>query len=210
MKIKLLTTLCVIALLCSPAFGNATSELFDALEKKDTTVQKVQTLIKFGANVNARQYGLTALMRAAYNNTNPEVVKFLIDAGADVNARVDNAQARGKTALMLSTYSSNPQVVKVLIDAGSDINAQDSIGMTALMHAVTVEAAAEVTKLLINAGADVNLKDENGDTALIYASRALGANSDVIDLLLGAGADVNARDKNGNTALMYAVSKAYP
>ena len=55
---KLLTTLCVIALFCSPAFGNATSDLFDALEDKDTTVQKVQTLIKFGANVNARQHSM--------------------------------------------------------------------------------------------------------------------------------------------------------
>ncbi|MBQ3402167.1 MAG: ankyrin repeat domain-containing protein [Synergistaceae bacterium] len=65
-------------------------------------------------------------------NSNPEVVKALIKAGADVNLKTNG----GVTALMLATqWNSNPEVVKALIKAGADIFAKDNEGKTTLDYA---------------------------------------------------------------------------
>ncbi len=56
-------------------------------------------------------------MFAAENNQNPEVIKVLLEAGADVNART----AADKTPLMFAAENNqNPEVIKVLLDAGAD------------------------------------------------------------------------------------------
>ena len=45
-------------------------------------------MIQDGANVNAKNdTGTTPLMIAAGNNPNPEVLKILLDADADLNAK---------------------------------------------------------------------------------------------------------------------------
>ena len=68
-------------------------------------------------------------MLAASNNTNPDVAKALIAAGADVNARIN----LGWTALFwAATLNTNPDVVKVLLAAGADKNARDISGSRAI------------------------------------------------------------------------------
>ena len=59
---------------------------------------------------------------AAFNNSNPDVVKALISAGAKVNAKdKDGATPLHAAAL----FNSNPDVVKALISAGAKLNAKD-------------------------------------------------------------------------------------
>lgn len=73
--------------------------------------QRIQTLIKFGADVNAKtEQGITALMRAALNNSNHEVIKALIEAGADINAKSND----GKTVL---DYAQNDSVRGLILNA---------------------------------------------------------------------------------------------
>ncbi|MBR1604047.1 MAG: ankyrin repeat domain-containing protein, partial [Synergistaceae bacterium] len=63
---------------------------------------------------------------------NPEVIKLLIDAGADVNARNED----GKTALMAAArYNQNPEVIETLVDVGADVNARNEDGETARDYA---------------------------------------------------------------------------
>ena len=93
--------------------------------------ETVETLIKAGADVNAKKYsGRTALMWAAFNNYK-EVMDALIRAGADVNTKDE----RGHTVLMYATFNNNKETVDALIRAGADVNAKDENGRTALMHA---------------------------------------------------------------------------
>lgn len=84
------------------------------------SLQQINDAIKNGANVNAkRDDGLTALMWAALNNPNPEVITALVKASANVSA-TDN---KGWTALMFAVnQNSNPEVITALIKAGADIN----------------------------------------------------------------------------------------
>lgn len=75
---KVLLGALLVALYVSAAFGGATEDLLEAVSNKDTTPQRIQVLIKFGANVNAKNRdGQTALMLAAWSNSNPEIIKRL-------------------------------------------------------------------------------------------------------------------------------------
>lgn len=60
----------------------------------------------------------------------PELVKLLIDAGADLEAR----EGRGMTPLVLSVAAdhANPEIVKLLMSAGASLDARDPSNETAL------------------------------------------------------------------------------
>ena len=60
-----------------------------------------------------------------------EVVRLLLEAGADQNA----GSQHGATALMTAAYRGHLEVVQWLIEAGSDKNAAAQGGETALMSA---------------------------------------------------------------------------
>ncbi len=120
---------------------------------------------------------IVPLIIAAENNTNPEVIKTLIEAGADVNAY-------GGAALRNAVRSiTNPEVIKVLIEAGADVNAD---GGAALRNAAGYNTNPEVIKALIEAGADVNAKDGQGRTALTWAR--LERKWEIVKMLIEAGA----------------------
>ena len=134
-----------------------------------------------------------------------EMVKALIDAGADVDARFETY---GWTALVNAATELNVNVAKVLIEAGADINAHmdgaDAAlpGITALIRAANYEGSEEFVRLLIDVGADVNAKSNDGGTALMRAANL--APVAVTAALIDAGADVNVQAKSGWSALMRA------
>ena len=59
----------------------------------------------------------------AARNGNPQAVKVLVEAGADVNAR---ERLRGTTALMWAAEQRHPEAVKVLLAAGADVGAKSA------------------------------------------------------------------------------------
>jgi ankyrin repeat protein len=133
-----------------------------------------------------------------------EVIKALIEAGADVNFTIDNPGSILHTAV----YNNQPvAIIEALIEAGADVNARDSSGETVLMRAVS-SSKLETILLLLEAGADINAKANDGSTALLHVSRsypdveALDEHIAIIEALIKAGADVNANDADGWTALM--------
>ena len=163
---------------------------------KNGTVQEIRSELLKGANPNAKNdNGVTALMLAAGNNFNSEVLSLLLKAGADVNAK----NQWGGTALMEVVRFNPPVVVSILLKAGADVNAKNNSGGTTLMAAAAKNKDPEVISLLLEAGANVNAKSMYDKTALIEA--ASRNTPRVISLLLKAGADVNAKDKDGKTAI---------
>jgi ankyrin repeat protein len=109
------------------------------------------------------KYKLTPLMLASYEGRE-EVVRFLLDAGANPNLLNND---RG-TALMNAAFSGNATVVGLLLAKGVNVNIQTSNGFTALMFATEQKATAAV-KLLLDAGADISLHNSEGKTALDIA-----------------------------------------
>ena len=71
-------------------------------------------------------------MAAAANNTNPEIIKALLKAGASI----ESPNKDGTTALMAAAESNqNPEVISTLLNAGADPKASDREGKTALEYA---------------------------------------------------------------------------
>lgn len=95
----------------------------------------VEFLIRAGADVNVRaqiygQRDYTALIAASrFGRT--RIVRVLIAAGADVNAR----DARGRTALMWASYMGYRDLVEVLLAAGADVRIEDDRDWRASDHA---------------------------------------------------------------------------
>ena len=136
--------------------------------------------------------GSTTLMHAAYAGT-PEIMRALIDAGADLKA----ANRRRATALHWAAH--DPVKLRLLLANGADVNARTVEGRTALHTAAIQPRGAELVRALVEVGADVNAKTITGQTPLFMA---VGANLVSARLLLDKGADPNARAETGVTPLM--------
>ena len=154
------------------------------------TAYNIRNLIEHDkANINAKASdGTTLLMLAAAAGT-PEVVKMLLDAGADVNAKDVN----GLTPLWAAVVfkSATPEVIKMLLDAGANVNdridTEHSDGMTPLIFAA-IRSTPEVIKMLLDAGANVNDRENKYGLTPLMAAAAKNTNPEVIRILLRTGA----------------------
>jgi ankyrin repeat protein len=184
----------------------------------------VQQLIAAGADVNAREAwrDQTALMWAA-EGAFAEVVKLLIEHGADVRARAaandwgsqitsePRAQYRPTGGLTPLTYAARAgctECVRAILAAGEDIDRPTPDGVTALMLAID-NYEFDTAKALLDAGANPHVQDWWGRTALYlavdmnsYAPRGPGGiharsktttGMQLVDALLAAGVEVNSQ-----------------
>ena len=156
-------------------------------------LEMAREAISAGADVNVRtgKLGGTPLFIAVDGNER-KIVKLLIAAGADVNARASNGlpililacthdERGGALELIRSGADPNvrwrehsgerplhlahrPAMVRALIEAGADINARDARGWTPIMHLV-VTSDWEAARILIAAGADTTAREKRGRTA---------------------------------------------
>ncbi len=158
-------------------------------------IEFVKMFIQEGDDVNAVSYEHTPLMLAA-ECLSEEIVRILLDEGADVNA--------GKSALIIVAQQndSSVEIVRMLIQAGVNVHAVDEQGNNALTYAAR-NGHVEIVKELLKAIGDVKLCDKR---ALIAAVK--NGYVEVVKELLQAG--MNVRDKNdlGKNALMCFVEKA--
>jgi hypothetical protein len=102
------------------------------------------------------------------NIRNPEKVKKLLAAGADVNTKSpDHIES---TPLHDAAYNGQAETVKLLLESGADVNAKSAHGRTPLHWAVRGYGPYyPLVELLLKAGADVNVVDYRGYTAQDYA-----------------------------------------
>ena len=137
-----------------------------------------------------------------------EIVRVLIDKGADVNQ-----PSRSQTALMRAADKGYLETVRLLLSKGAQVNVNTDDG-TPLMEAVQ-RGDIEIMKVLLAAGADVKTVHRTGDQALAMAARqrsyrtpSTEPSAEVVQLLLDHGADPNFRGDWKRTALMHANTAA--
>lgn len=104
---------------------------------------------------------------AENNRKNLQIVKSLLDAGAEINLSNDD----GTTPLMYAvTSNSNNEIVKLMIERQVLINQINDKGENALIYAIRYSSAPEETiKILLKGGIDINRRDVKGKTAYDYA-----------------------------------------
>lgn len=166
-------------------------------------------------------------MEAGYSK-NSKIVRALISAGADVNAKTDDDS--GWTALLSAAHNGeSPEIVKILISAGADINAKTEAGFRANVNAKDNTDYEPVLlkgddlnkpKLLArkkhtapHVGAIDNAQMYTGrnnseiakTTVLMYAAEK--NNSEIVSIFIKAGAE-DSLDEFGQNALMHAVERS--
>ncbi len=137
-----------------------------------------------------------------------EVAQFLIEQGADVQAR----DKTGNTILHTAVQMVHPEVAELLIQSGADVNVPESIWKRTPLHFVSQLGPPEVAAALIQKGANINARDSLGDTPLHYASLSNRLQIAHILLKQGADPDIPAQDPftrtPGVTPVMLAKEKA--
>ena len=118
-----------------------------------------------------------------YANQDANIVKDLLDFGADANGREIKS---GDTALIFSAASL--QSLRLMLEAGADINATNKAGHSALLVAL-INNRITTAEALLDAGADWRLKDLEGNSAIVYAANA--PSPVLVDRLAKLGANTN-------------------
>jgi ankyrin repeat protein len=175
--------------------------LFEAVKKADA--EKVKLLIADGADIDAKcgdtsitekeEIASATPLYYAVDANNMNLVKLLVEAGADVNAG-------SWPPLCRAVEKNNTAIAEYLIDHGANVNYPKDWGP--LHQAPYVSNNMEMVKLLLARGADINAGSWPALTVSIWEER-----KDIFDLLIQRGADANIADKDGHTPLYWAVNK---
>ena len=108
----------ITAIYAEAGISDKNAKLIQASEKGNFA--DVQAMLTDGADINATEVredngvyvrGLTALMMASANG-HTEIVKLLLDKGADVNVK----NTYGITALFMASVHGHTEIVKLLLD----------------------------------------------------------------------------------------------
>ena len=123
--------------------------MIKAAKKGD--VAAVKQLLKANKDLtNAKDTDDSTPLHCAAWKGHVEVVKALLDAGADINAKSRNDHY-GDTPLHAASHGNQKEVVKVLIERGANLNSKNTIGRTPLGETEWHNATA-AAKLLREAG----------------------------------------------------------
>ncbi len=145
----------------------------------------VERYIKNKENLNVTDSEYNTGLIYAIHKGYYDIVKILIDAGADINKQ----NKLGGTALSVAAFNEDKEILKLLIDNNINLNSKlKKDGHTPLICA-SHENNTDIVKILVEAGADVNIKDNDNMTALNYA--VYNDNYEIAEILVNKGADCN-------------------
>lgn len=139
---------------------------------------------------------VTPLHEAAGSST-PEVVRLLLDAGADIASPSGDLS----TAFHIACSRGRIETCVELLRRGSLLEGRDAEGMTPLLRAAA-NGRADVTKWLLSEGADPAAVDINKNSALALSCRATCL--DPARALLDGGADIVAENSDGDSCVSIA------
>ncbi|CAH2559910.1 ankyrin repeat domain-containing protein [Cardinium endosymbiont of Oedothorax gibbosus] len=194
----------------------AQSALISALQKDKP--EKVSACLRQDADPNTKDANHhTPLHWACYLNRSSDLIKMLLDAGAEIDAKDKESNTPLHWACDWNTEGDI--IITMLLDAGAKIDAKDGEGKTPLDRAWSPPNTPNTfaMKQLIQKAVDQNnltIRGEDRKTLLHYAA-ALEDNKDkdknkeshkIVEQLLALKLDPNAKDDNDCTPLDYAQS----
>lgn len=194
----------------------------------------VEKLLLKGADPDTTDRAGMAAIHWAIRKESKDSVKQLLQYGAHVNARNDEADTPllmavksgfdvvdlllihgaspgfadqiGETPLHQAALHNDFPATQSLLAAGADAKALSMQGWTPL-HVASMNGSLSVMALLLHAGVNVDQENERSQTAMTCA--ILKHHSKVVEYLLDHGADVNRVDRMGNTYLHLALMEEH-
>ncbi|KAF2673960.1 ankyrin [Microthyrium microscopicum] len=189
-----------------------------ALAVKKENYPIADILLRAGARIDARSghSPLSNLMWAVYHGREV-MVRFLLNAGADVNATLSDYGGRYTMHMLIcAIHNTTPrphykdrqnllEVVAMLIrHPGTQLDCVDSSGRRALFLAVE-HGHISIVRELLDAGVNVNLRNTNEARRTALHRAMQGGYIDAIRLLVEHhDIDLNVKDAEWKTALDYA------
>lgn len=196
--------------------GCASSKIHEVSSLGD--LGAVQSYVENGGNLEERgdknwvsglyHYAGKTPLHVAVENNQLAVVRYLIEKGADIEART----SAGETPLILSAKSANIDMFDFLIAQSANGFAVDENGNTALLAALDSlkdqpEQAFKIATALIQRKADVHATNRWGRTPLHLAAQH--DLESVAKLLIRHGANINALNKYGESPLFVSLKNTY-
>lgn len=173
-------------------------------------VQIITLLLSKVKDINAKNSkGVTALAFAVKNNS-PEIIKYLIDKGADITA-VDNAGENLASYLFQSYELAKKDIfdekLNLLEQKGFDFKKTQKNGNT-LYHLAVSKNDVTLLHTIERFKANVNAKNEDGNTAL-HKAAMVAQNTEVLKYLIGIGAKKDIKTNFKETAYNLAVENEF-
>ena len=127
---------------------------------------RVSALLASKADPDAGDVNGIRAIHYAAGEPDPSILRTLILAGADINAK----GRTGKTPVMEAARLGMLQNVKILVDAGADLNIHDDQGRNTLMFAAMAkQSSLDIVKYLQAHSAPDFSFDDKGETPLFLA-----------------------------------------
>ncbi|KAI9671342.1 MAG: Ankyrin-2 [Alyxoria varia] len=175
----------------NPGAPNQTA-LCAAVDKGNILV--AQQLLNAGAALATPEVCEVRELDLAIKRRNLQLVRMMLGAGANVEARDDGP--RGRTPLQHAAESGDIDIVHALLEAGADVNSPpaEDRGVTAL-QAAAIHGYLGLVQVLLEANADVNAAAAliKGRTALEGAAEH--GRIDVLQMLVDNGALIQGSGK---------------
>ncbi len=130
----------------------------------------VRAQVEAGESLEATDYRRRTPLQLAAEQGRMEIVRYLVEAGADVNATTPDRTGE-VTPLRFAITNGDIEMVQYLIDNGADVNKANNQGWTPLMTAVR-HGYVDIIDVLLEAGADLNARTAGGRTMTRIASDA--------------------------------------
>jgi hypothetical protein len=135
--------------------------------------------------------GVPSNESATLSSTRIEIIRMLIDAGADVDSNHG-------AALTAACEIGCDKAAMILLDAEATPFNMLNASSQPLWIAVRNNLSLKLIKSLVRNGADVNIDDGGRNLIMLAADRV---RPDIIEYLAGRGVDVNYADENGHAAV---------
>ncbi|XP_076274210.1 palmitoyltransferase Hip14 [Rhynchophorus ferrugineus] len=162
---------------------------------------RVKELIDAGYDVNQKDSETVTLLHWAAINNRKEIMKFLIDKGATVDAIGGELHA---TPLHWATRQGHLEACVILMNVGADPTLRDAEGCSCI-HLAAQFGHTALVAYFVARGVSPDLTDRTGMTPLMWAVWKI-CSLDPTRLLLTLGANPNlAEFSQGNTALHWAI-----
>lgn len=168
-----------------------------AYASSEGLAQNVRYLLSKGFDCNAN-YREEPMLLWAVQSGKLEIIKLLVDSGADTNAVNED----GHNALYIACAEGFLEIAEFLLNCNADLGANTC---TALCIASCYNQI-DIVKLLLEYNIDSEVADNEGMTAFLYAVKY--GNMEIVELLLKYGANVLAMDSKGRGIRHYSKKKS--